>query len=86
VVNASTGHVGPEDFVETKLLRKKAWAGLFKFFEKFKIAPQEAELQLSKLQLKKKSPNHTSLNGSILGQKKADVYFVYIFQNLHTKL
>jgi hypothetical protein len=36
--------------------------GLFKSFEKFKIAPLEAELPLSKVQLK--SQNHASLNKS----------------------
>jgi hypothetical protein len=55
MVSAAALRFGPEDLVETKLIIivcKKTWAGLFKSFEKFKIASLEAELQLPKLQLK----------------------------------
>jgi hypothetical protein len=41
---------------------RRAWTGLSKSFEKFKIASLEAELQLSKLW--QKSKNHASLNRS----------------------
>jgi hypothetical protein len=65
MVSAVAWRFGPEDLVKTKLfiiVCKKKWAGLFKSFEKFKIASLEVELQLPKLQLK--SENHTSLNRS----------------------
>jgi hypothetical protein len=54
-VNATAWCFGPEDF-----FAKRTYTGLFKSFEKFEIAPLEAELQLSKLQLK--TEYHTSLN------------------------
>jgi hypothetical protein len=47
-----------------------------KSFQKFKIASLEAELELTKLQLK--SQTHTSLNRSYLGQNKANLYIHFL--------
>ncbi len=50
MVSAASLRFGPEDLVETKLIIvvcKKTWAGLFKSFDKFKIASLEAELNFS---------------------------------------
>jgi hypothetical protein len=55
MVSKTAGLFGPEDLVKTKFIImycKRAWTGLSKFFEKFKIASLEEELELSKLQLK----------------------------------
>jgi hypothetical protein len=65
VVGKTPWRFGTEDLVKTKFIKKFVkitWTGLFESFEKFKIASLEAEIQLSKLQLK--SQIHTSLNRS----------------------
>jgi hypothetical protein len=54
-VNATAWRFGPEDLVKTKLVIKtckKRMEGLFKYFEKLKIAQLTTELQLPELQLK----------------------------------
>jgi hypothetical protein len=54
-VNATAWHFGPINLVKTKFVIKvcqKSIERAFSSFEKFKIAPLGAELQLPKLQLK----------------------------------
>jgi hypothetical protein len=64
-VSKTEWHFGPEDLVKTKfivIVLKRAWAGLLKLFENFKIASLETELQLPNLLLK--SQNYSALNWS----------------------